>query len=69
MHWWRQEGDGWAFASASNDLLIDGDKACALTRYQLQPPAGPAFVSEVFEVHDGQITALAIYFDCSPFPK
>jgi len=54
------------------DLLIDGHKACALTRYQLQPPAGPAFssdVAEVFEVRDGKINSLDIYFDSSPFPK
>jgi ketosteroid isomerase-like protein len=54
------------------DLLIDGDKGCALTRYQLQPPAGPAFgsdVAEVFEVRDGKISSLDIYFDSSPFPK
>src|SRR6478735_6204116 len=24
------------------DLIVDGDSACALTRYQLQPPGGPA---------------------------
>jgi ketosteroid isomerase-like protein len=54
------------------DLLIDGHKACALTRYELQPPAGPAFgsdVAEVFEVRDGKISSLDIYFDSSPFPK
>jgi len=54
------------------DLLIDGHKACALTRYQLQPPAGPAFssdVAEVFEVRDGKINSLDIYFDSSPSPK
>ena len=54
------------------DLLIDGDKACAVTRYHLQPPGGPAFVSdvaEVFRVRDGMIMSLDIYFDSSPFPK
>jgi uncharacterized protein YndB with AHSA1/START domain len=24
MHWWRQEGDGWAFAGASIDLRVGG---------------------------------------------
>ena len=28
QHWWRQEGDGWAFAGASVDLRVGG-------RYQL----------------------------------
>lgn len=54
------------------ELLVDGDKACALTRYELQPPQGPAFgsdVAEVFRVRDGKITSFDIYFDSSPFPK
>lgn len=54
------------------DLVVDGNKACALTRYQLQPPQGPAFgsdVAEVFAVRDGKITSFDIYFDSSPFPK
>jgi ketosteroid isomerase-like protein len=54
------------------DLLVDGQKACALTRYDLQPPGGAAFrsdVAEVFEVSDGKITSFEIYFDSSPFPK
>ena len=54
------------------DLIVDGDKACALTRYQLQPPRGPAIeshVAEVFKVRDGKISSLEIYFDSAPFPK
>jgi ketosteroid isomerase-like protein len=54
------------------DLLVDHDKACALTTYRLQPPGGPAFtsdVAEVFAVRDGKISSLDIYFDSSPFPK
>jgi ketosteroid isomerase-like protein len=54
------------------DLLVDGDKACALTTYQLQPPGGPAFrsdVAEVFAVRNGKISSFDIYFDSSPFPK
>ena len=54
------------------DLLVEGPKACALTRYELQPPGGAAFgsdVAEVFEVRDGKIVSFAIYFDSSPFPK
>ena len=53
-------------------LLVDGDKACALTRYELQPPQGTAFesnVAEVFGVRDGKITSFNIYFDSAPFPK
>lgn len=54
------------------ELLIDGNRACALTRYELQPPGGPAFgsdVAEVFGVRDGKITSFDIYFDSTPFPK
>jgi len=54
------------------DLLVDGVKACALTRYELRPPPGPPFssdVAEVFEVRDGKIVSFDIYFDSSPFPK
>jgi ketosteroid isomerase-like protein len=53
-------------------LIADGDRACALTRYELQPPGGPAFrsdVAEVFGVRDGKIESFDIYFDSSPFPK
>lgn len=53
-------------------LVVEDLSACALTRYELQPPTGPAFechVAEVFEVQDGKVSALDIYFDSSPFPK
>ena len=54
------------------DLLVDGDRACALTRYDIRPPAGPAFtsdVAEVFTVREDKITTFDIYFDSAPFPK
>jgi ketosteroid isomerase-like protein len=54
------------------DILVDGDKACVLSRYDLQPPGGPAFesnVAEILEVRGGKITSLSIYFDSAPFPK
>ena len=54
------------------NLLIDGDNACALTRYQLQRPGSPVFesnVAEVFRVRDGKIVSFDIYFDSAPFPK
>jgi ketosteroid isomerase-like protein len=53
-------------------ILIDGNRACALTRYRLQAPNGPSFfseVAEIFEVTEGKISSLEIYFDSSPFPK
>ena len=54
------------------DLIVDGAKACALTRYQLQAPTGIRFqsdVAELFSVANGKIAGLSIYFDSSPFPK
>lgn len=54
------------------DLIVDGDRACALTRYRLRPPSGIEFdsdVAELFTVKDGAIDSLAIYFDTAPYPK
>jgi ketosteroid isomerase-like protein len=55
------------------DILVDGDRACALTRYELAPPGGaPAFtsdVAEIFTVRDDSIVSFGIYFDTAPFPK
>jgi len=54
------------------DLLIEEDKACALTHYELQPPKGNTFssdVAEIFTVKNGKINSFTIYFDSSPFPK
>ncbi|MDN5941900.1 MAG: nuclear transport factor 2 family protein [Nitrospira sp.] len=54
------------------DILVEGERTCALTRYELQPPGGPVFeshVAEVFQVRDGKIKSFDIYFDSAPFPK
>ena len=54
------------------DLVVEGEKACALVRYELQPPGGPTFdchVAEMFEVRHGKIASFDIYFDSAPFPK
>lgn len=54
------------------DLIVDGATACALTRYQLEPPRGAAFqsdVAEILTVRHGEIVSLAIYFDSAAFPK
>jgi ketosteroid isomerase-like protein len=53
------------------DVMVDGERACALTRYVVQPPGdGAAFhsdVAEIFTVRNGKIASLAIYFDPSPY--
>ena len=55
------------------ELIVDGDKACGLTRYELQAPNGsPRFssdVAEIFVVKDGKIASFGIYFDTAPYPK
>ena len=43
------------------DLIIEGEKACALTRYELQPPKGSPFssdVAEIFTVRNGKIVVV-----------
>jgi ketosteroid isomerase-like protein len=53
------------------DLVVDGDRACAMTTYTLRPPVGEPFrsdVAEVLTVRDGAIDALEIYFDSAPYP-
>jgi ketosteroid isomerase-like protein len=65
-YWEAFLADDLAFTS------VDGAKACALTRYELQPPGGRPFQSEVAEVivvREGRIASLDIYFDSAPYPK
>ena len=53
-------------------IIADGDRAVALTHYELRPPNGSVIqsdVAEVFTVTDGTITSLEIYFDSAAFPK
>jgi ketosteroid isomerase-like protein len=53
-------------------LIVDGDRACAQTRYRLRPPQGDAFncdVSEVFSVRGNKIVSFEIYFDSVPFGR
>ena len=51
-------------------LIVDGDRACATSRYRIQPPAGEPFpcdVAEILTVTEGLIDSLEIYFDSAPF--
>lgn len=53
-------------------VIVDGDQACALTRYELRPPIGPTFeshIAEVFEVSNGKIQSYGIHFDSAPYPQ
>ena len=55
------------------ELLVEGDRAFALTHYDIQPPNGsPSFegdVAELFTVRDGRIASFTICFDTAPYPK
>ena len=54
------------------DILVEGERACVLTRYELRAPNGNAFssdVAEIFTVKDGKINSFGIYFDSAPYPK
>jgi ketosteroid isomerase-like protein len=54
------------------DIMIDDQKALALTHYKLKHPSGNIFtsdVAEIFTVKNGKITSFEIYFDTAPFPK
>jgi hypothetical protein len=53
-------------------IIVDGQQACALIRYDLQPPVGPSFeshIAEIFRVENEKIAAFGIYFDSAPYPK
>jgi ketosteroid isomerase-like protein len=53
-------------------LIVDGDRACAVARYELEPPQREAFtcdVAEVFTVRDGRIDSFEIFFDSAPFRR
>ncbi len=54
------------------ELIGDGRRACAATRYRIQPAGGAAFLSDVaelFTVRDEKIETFSIYFDPTPYPK
>ena len=54
-------------------LIVDGDRAAAVVRYEVRPPNGaPAFeshVAEFFSVKQGKIHEFTICFDTAPYPK
>jgi hypothetical protein len=53
-------------------IIVEGNHARALLRYELQSPAGASFEShnaEVFEVSEGKIRSFGIYFDGAPYSE
>ncbi|HEY7162370.1 MAG TPA: nuclear transport factor 2 family protein [Acidobacteriota bacterium] len=54
------------------DIMVDDERALALTHYDLKHPSGNTFssdVAEIFTVKNGKIKTFEIYFDSAPFPK
>ena len=54
------------------ELIVDGNRACALTRYEVAGGNGGTFVSdvaEVFTVKGGKVDSLSIYFDTAPYSR
>ncbi len=51
-------------------LIIEGDNACVLARYQLRSPkgnTGTCDVAEILTVKDGKLSSSAIFFDTKAF--
>ena len=68
------EGAGRFFASTTmvevKQLIVDGNDACAIARYQVRSPRGQTSrcdVAEVLSVRDGKIASNAIFFDTAAF--
>jgi len=55
------------------EILVDGDRACAFTRYEIRPPNGSQpFTSDIAEhlrVENDVIVSFEIHFDSAPYPK
>ena len=56
--------------SSITDLIIEGNKACALVNYELLSPKGNTancVVAEILKVNEDKITASTIFFDTAAF--
>jgi len=54
------------------EMIVENEKVCALVSYDLMSPKGKSFssdVAEIWEVKDGKLDSLAIYFDTAAFQK
>ncbi len=53
-------------------MIIDGERACVVVNYDLVSPKGDTLscdVAEIWEVKEGKLDSLAIYFDTIAFQK
>jgi ketosteroid isomerase-like protein len=51
-------------------MIVEGDRACALASYDYVNPKGEKLnqdVAEVFQVEDGELAELTIYFDLTAY--
>jgi ketosteroid isomerase-like protein len=54
------------------EMIVENETACAVVSYDLVSPKGVSFLSDVAEiwnVKDGKLASLAIYFDTAAFQK
>ncbi len=52
------------------ELLVEGENASAVVRYDIKSPTGKLFksdVAEFFRVKEGKFDFFAIYFDTAPY--
>ncbi len=57
-------------ASKVRELIIEGNKACAIVSYEIQSPKGnlaTCDVAEILTVHNGKINSSSIFFDTGFF--
>jgi len=53
-----------------SQLIVEGDNACAIVRYELLSPKGnrlSADIAEIMTVRNGKIASSAIFFDTAAF--
>jgi len=53
-------------------MIVENENACAVVSYDLVSPKGKHFssdVAEIWNVKDGRLASLAIYFDTAEFQK
>lgn len=68
------EGAGRFFRATTSveirQMIIEGENACVLARYQLRSPkdnTGVGDVAEILSVKDGKLTSSTIFFDTKAF--
>lgn len=53
-------------------MIVEGERACAVVNYNLESPKGERFscdVAEIWEIKNGKLDSLAMYFDTVAYQK